>query len=205
MGITERRERDRQEMRELILRHAIKLFLKKGFENVTIRNIAESMEYSPATIYLYFKDKDEILYALHTEGFQKLINMQQTIQGIEDPLERLRKHGQVYVRFALDNPEYYDLMFIMSATGRKIKEHQQEWKVGIDSYDLLRQNVQECMSKGLMHSGNVETASFALWSLVHGMASLIIRQRCLMIPESQLDGLVLDALAYVSSSLESNH
>jgi AcrR family transcriptional regulator len=61
MGIKERKELEKQKMRKLILDNAMKLFLEKGFENITIRHIAEKIEYSPATIYLYFKDKDEIM------------------------------------------------------------------------------------------------------------------------------------------------
>ncbi|HEY9245546.1 MAG TPA: helix-turn-helix domain-containing protein, partial [Candidatus Methanoperedens sp.] len=72
MGIKERKELEKQEMRKLILDTAMRLILEKGFENVTIRHIAEEIEYSPATIYLYFKDKDDIIYTLHREGFEKL-------------------------------------------------------------------------------------------------------------------------------------
>ena len=76
MGIKERKEQEKSEMRELILKTAMNLFLDKGFENITIRHIAEKIEYSPATIYLYFKNKDEILYTLRREGFEKLYERQ---------------------------------------------------------------------------------------------------------------------------------
>ena len=201
MTISDRKERDRQEMRRMILDHAKKLFLKEGFENVTIRNIAESMEYSPATVYLYFKDKDEMYYALHVEGFQKLVKAERSILSTKDPLERLRKCGEVYIRFALENPEYYDLMFIMSATGKRIGEKDKKWAVGVEAYDILKQIVHDCMEAGAIPRANVDAASFALWSLVHGMAALIIRKRCIMIPEENLNGLVQEALAYVMQSL----
>jgi AcrR family transcriptional regulator len=85
MGIAERRESDKQRMRGRILEAAMKLFLKEGFERVTIRAIAKAIEYSPATIYLYFKDKNEILYALQTIGFEKLYKEQQDVLKIKDP------------------------------------------------------------------------------------------------------------------------
>ena len=78
MGIKERKENEKSEMKELILKTAMKLFLDKGFNNITIRNIAEKIEYSPATIYLYFKNKDEILYTLRREGFENLYELQKT-------------------------------------------------------------------------------------------------------------------------------
>jgi len=201
MTIADRKDRDRQEMRSHILDHAKKLFIKEGFENVTIRNIADGIEYSPATVYLYFKDKDDILYALHVEGFRKLIKAQQAILPTRDPLNRLKKCGQAYIRFALENPEYYDLMFIMSATGKKIEETDKDWTVGLESYDILRQIVRDCMDADAIPRNNIDTVSFALWSLVHGMAALIIRKRCVMIPEEDLEGLVQSALHYMMQLL----
>ena len=62
MGISERREREKQELREKILEKAKEILIKEGQDNLSIRNIATAIEYSPATIYLYFQDKDEIVY-----------------------------------------------------------------------------------------------------------------------------------------------
>ena len=72
MGILERKERDRVEMRERIIDVAIEMFVKEGYEKTSIRNIAEKIEYSPATIYLYYKDKDELLYDVQAQAFEKL-------------------------------------------------------------------------------------------------------------------------------------
>ena len=72
MGILESKERDRVEMRERIIDVAIEMFVKEGYEKTSIRNIAEKIEYSPATIYLYYKDKDELLYDVQAQAFEKL-------------------------------------------------------------------------------------------------------------------------------------
>src|SRR5688572_21171318 len=103
MGSEQRRERDRQEMRETILRAAMKLFIEESFEKTTMRRIAEAIEYTPGTLYWYFKDKDEILFALHQRGFETLFAMQQPTMAIADPVERLRKLAEVYIEFALEN------------------------------------------------------------------------------------------------------
>ncbi len=200
MGITERRELEKEKMRKLILETAMKLFLDEGFENITIRHIADKIEYSPATIYLYFKDKDEILYALHREGFEELYRRQQTTLTIKDPLKRLRRQGEVYVSFALDNPEYYDLMFIMRGPVKKIRE-MKEWDIGMRSYEFLRKNVEECMEAGLLPRANVDVAAFSMWSQVHGIASLIIRDRCMMFPEEQMNHIVEGALDFMLASI----
>ena len=166
MGIKERKELEKQEMRKLILDTAMKLFLEKGFENITLRHIAEKIEYSPATIYLYFKDKDEIIYTLHREGFEKLYGWQQKIITIKDPLKRLHKHAQMYVSFALENPEYYDLMFIERAPFRTIKglecKDGMNWEIGMRSYDLLRKNIEDCIEAGVFQNTNIDVAAFSM-------------------------------------------
>ncbi|MCZ7362047.1 MAG: TetR/AcrR family transcriptional regulator [Candidatus Methanoperedens sp.] len=199
MGRTERKELEKQKMQKLILDTAMRLFLEEGFENITIRHIAQEIEYSPATIYLYFKDKDEILYTLHREGFEELYRRQQTILSIDDPLKRLRRHGEIYASFALENPEYYDLMFIMR-NFVKIKE-KKEWDVGLRSYEFLSRNIKECMEAGKFPEVDINMATFALWSYVHGMVSLIIRDRCIMFPERDANHIVKEALDFMLDNI----
>jgi AcrR family transcriptional regulator len=201
MGIAERREGDKQRMRGRILEAAMKLFLKEGFERVTIRAIAKAIEYSPATIYLYFKDKNEILYALQTIGFEKLYKKQQDVLTIKDPWKRLRQHGKVYVEFALKNPEYYDLMFIMRGPVIKMKE-KEKWESGQRSYEFLKENIKECMLAGYLTKINEDIATFAKWSLTHGMASLIIRDRAIMLPKEHLNAIIEGALDFMMESIK---
>ena len=205
MGIKERKELEKQKMRKLILDNAMKLFLEKGFENITIRHIAEKIEYSPATIYLYFKDKDEIIYTLHREGFEKLYMWQQKILPIKDPLKRLHRHAEMYVSFALENPEYYDLMFIKRAPFKKIKEMEckdgMNWEIGMRSYDLLKKNIEDCMKSGVFQNTDIDVAAFSLWSYVHGIVSLIIRDRCSMFPEEQMRHLVKGSLDFMQENI----
>jgi AcrR family transcriptional regulator len=201
MGVKERKERERKRVRALILKAAMRLFVEEGYEHVTIRKIAEEIEYSPATIYLYFKDRDEILYTLHAEGFEKLYQRQQTVLAIKNPLERLLKHGEVYVSFGLENPEYYDLMFIMREPARKISEDRQ-WDIGLRSYGFLKGNVEECIEAGLLPRTDPDVATFSLWSHVHGMVSLIIRDRCIMFSKEELPSIVQRALELMKGSMK---
>src|SRR3954465_10081940 len=112
MGIIERKERDRVEMRERIIDVAIEMFVKEGYEKTSIRNIAEKIEYSPATLYLYYKDKDELLYDVQKQCFEKLDLEFQHAVTAEDPFERLKQICHTYVHYGIDHPELYDLMFI---------------------------------------------------------------------------------------------
>lgn len=200
MGIAERKEKEKQEMRKRILDTAKRLFIVDGFDKVTIRGIAERIEYSPATIYLYFKDKNEILLALHAEGFDKFYQQQQTILSIRDPWKRLREHGRIYVSFALENPEYYDLMFIMRGPVRGLKA-KKEWSAGMHSFEFLKENVKECMDAGYIQRTDLDISAFAIWSFTHGIASLVIRDRTGNFPEKLLPSIIEGALDFMMKGI----
>jgi len=184
MGLSERKEREKQEMREMILDAARNLFIKEGFEQVTIRSIAEEIEYSPATVYLYFKDKDSILCALQEIGFRELDKRMTMLDAVRNPAERLRLSGKIYCDFAMENKELYDLMFIMRAPMNAV-DSPAEWKVGRHSYELLQSIVQECIDGGIIKTADPKIATFSLWALMHGAVSIFIRGRAPMIPQEQ--------------------
>lgn len=196
----ERKQREREEKRDLILKAAMQLYKKGGVENISIRAIAEKIEYSPAAIYSYFNDKGEILHALHTQGFEKLYGLQRTLDNIADPLEKLFQMGRLYMKFAQENPEHYDLMFIARGVAEKINE-KKEWDVGNRSFQYLRDTVEQCIKKGYIINSDIDSATFAIWSMVHGMAALIIRGRCLMLPGEFVDHIVQGALKFMNESL----
>jgi AcrR family transcriptional regulator len=200
MTIATRKERQKEEMKGLILEAAMKLFVEEGFATVSLRRIAEKIEYSPSTIYLYFKDKDEILYALHTEGFNELYRPQEAIPKTKDPLERIRKHGEVYIKFALENHEYYNLMFIMRSPARKF-ENGEVWNVGLRSYEFFRRDVQAAIDAGVFKPAHPDIAAFSLWSHAHGIVSLILRNRCTMMDQQQLPAVAEQALHFVIDNM----
>lgn len=191
MGITERKEREKQEIRKMILETAMSLFLEEGYKNVTIRKIAEKIEYSPATIYLYFKDKDEIFLTLQKMAFEKFYEFQISGQHIEDPIERLSQQGKTYLQFAVENPGYYELIFFMNEPKDKLREPE-HYHMEIDTYGILKNNVKAAIDAGLMRTSDVDVTAFALWSYVHGLASLIIKRGFLM-PKEYVDYLVKEA------------
>ncbi|MEP6845845.1 MAG: TetR/AcrR family transcriptional regulator [Panacibacter sp.] len=187
MGIAERKEKQKTEIRKMILDASMKLFVEEGFENVTIRKIADLIEYSPTTVYLYFKDKNEIFYQLHELGFQKMAEANQMLAGIENPLLRLHKMGENYINFGLSQPEFYDVMFIQRAPMQVLEQMEDcDWKNGETALNFLRSTVEECMAKGFIKKGNVDAVSMGIWGMVHGLVSLAIRQRFdKLCPENQ--------------------
>jgi AcrR family transcriptional regulator len=178
MGIVERKEREREEMRELILEASRKLFLAQGFDKTSIRNIAEAIEYSPATIYLYYKDKNELLYSLHEAGFVKMMQEFSSAETIQDPMERLIGLGNHYIKFAIENPELYDLMFIMEAPMETLACREESWDEGARSFDFLKVTIIDCIKAGYFkNTVNVDDASLTIWSFMHGLLSLYLRKR----------------------------
>lgn len=179
MGIAERKEKQKAEIRQQILDASMKLFTEQGFEHVSMRRIAELIEYSPTTLYLYFKDKNEIFYSLHEIGFAKLNEINRNLSAIKNPLLRLHKMGENYVDFGMQNPEFYDVMFIMRAP-MEVLEHRDEacgWDQGNAALNALKSVLQECMDKGFIVKGSVEASAMAIWGMVHGLVSLAIRDR----------------------------
>ncbi len=187
-------------MRDTILTTAMKLFLEEGFQNVSIRRIADKIEYSPATIYLYFKDKDEILYALHNAGFEELYKHQQKVMSIKDIKKRLVKHGEVYIQFALEHPEYYNLMFIMRSPIRKLAKGE-EWNAGMRSYEFFREDIRRAMDAKVLGKSDVDVVTFALWSMVHGIVALIPRNRCPMLDQAALPAVAQKTFQYLMKNV----
>src|SRR3954468_3490798 len=93
MGTKERREREKTEVREKILDAARNLFVSEGYESVSMRKIAEAIEYSPTAIYVHFKDKAELMQQLCEHDFRSLAHVFQDLNQIADPIERIRQHG----------------------------------------------------------------------------------------------------------------
>jgi len=178
MGVQERKAKEKEELKELILNAAMALFVEKGIEQTTIRSIADSINYSIGTVYVYFKDKNEILYAIHSLGFKRLRQYFADLQNIENPKERLSKMGIIYVKFAMENSSVYDLMFNLNAPMKCLSDkHENEWNEGKAAFDVLRSTVQECISMGYFKGHAAEPMAFLVWSMVHGMCSLEIRKR----------------------------
>src|SRR4051812_49342645 len=125
MGSTERREREKLELRTKILDAARELFVSDGYDAVTMRKIAERIEYSPTAIYIHFKDKSALLQELVSEDFGQLAAHFAKLGRIDDPIERLAKCGKAYVEFGIEHPNHYLLMFTMTPPdGFEPKSHQ---------------------------------------------------------------------------------
>lgn len=194
MAISDRKAREKEDLKALILSGAKKLFVEKGIEQTTIRNIADAIDYSVGTVYVYFKDKNAIFHALHTQGFTQLGSEFKVLFHVSDPMERLRAMGRVYINFALQNPDMYDLMFNLKAPMEFLNDSkEEEWNEGKATFDVLRTTVGQCMANGYFKGHELEPTAFMIWSMVHGMISLEISKRSIGVDIKQPETIVMAA------------
>jgi AcrR family transcriptional regulator len=193
MGIKERQERERMAVRHAILDAARELFVTEGYRNVSMRKIAERIEYSPAAIYSYFPSKDDIFFALAEEGFQRLAaDIQTALEGIPDPLERLRRGLFVFYDFSKVNPEFFALMFV----DRSVPSLSQDFQ----RFEFFQQltaraeaDIQACIERRLFSRDlNPAAALHVLWVGVLGAATIGLAQR--LAPGEDPDALAHDLI-----------
>ncbi len=174
MGLKARREREKEELRQEILDAARELFVIEGYENVSMRRIAEKINYSPTTIYLYFKDKADLLYQICEETFAKLVNKGDKIMAENaDPLTALKKIGRYYVEFGLRNPNHYMVTFILPHEHGMDKE-KTENSTGMRAFNFVKMNIEECVQCGIFRKVDADVASQVMWAGLHGITSLLI-------------------------------
>ncbi|MFN0257339.1 TetR/AcrR family transcriptional regulator [Pedobacter ureilyticus] len=173
MGRKEKDKKQIEDVRLRILEVAKNLFLKNGFEATSIRKIAAEIQLSPTTIYLYYKDKGEIAYTLHKEGFKLLGEQFFVLQHVESGFERLKAMGKVYLNFAIQNTDFYQLMFIMKEPIDFIADKDScQWEEGEFAFGALLQTVLDCKAEGYFKGLNENNVALNVWSLVHGLCSL---------------------------------
>lgn len=201
MGIEERRDRERQAITESILDAARELFLAEGYQSVSIRKIAERIEYSPAAIYSYYPSKDDIFLALFKEGFHRLAGKVQAAKIADDPLENVRACWWAFYEFSKEQPEYFLLMFV----DRSVPRITQQW----DGFEFLQQlladavdSIQQAIDAGAFPTSmSPDAAMHMLWAGLIGPAVVGIRHR--LASSEDYDALARDVLNVTIAGLQS--
>ena len=162
----------RGELRELILGAAVGLFLEKGYEGLSMRQIAEAIGYTATTIYRYFENKDALLRAIIDEGFGRFLGaLSAASRSQKEAGARLKAIGAAYIRFGMNYPLHYQLMFM-----QRCDLLMDGWSsaTGDDSFYVLQDATREAMEAGVLRQGDPREISYLLWSMVHGLTSLRI-------------------------------
>ncbi|MBA4117155.1 MAG: TetR/AcrR family transcriptional regulator [Rubrobacter sp.] len=170
MGIKERKQRQRQELKSGILAAAREIASEEGWKAVTIRKIAALIEYSPPVIYEYFDSKDEILLDLMRTGYaEQLEAIESTVRAAKDPEEALLGIGRAWMDFAFRSPDLYQVMYGLGSVPFSAAETSKEGEKIADSVGGVVEGI-------LRNSGgktdDVGGKVVLLWATVHGLAAL---------------------------------
>ena len=173
MGIKQRREREKQEVRQGILTAAREIARQEGWQSVTIRKVAERIEYSPPTIYEYFENKEDILLELLREGYRQLAAaLRRAWESTEDCEQRLMNMVEAYWQFAMSQPELYQVM-----NGLGVPYCSEKPSAAHESFDITHEALVDWMHTMGVDIPDVEGAVEIIRSLVHGLISLTMADR----------------------------
>jgi AcrR family transcriptional regulator len=142
-------------------------------DSVSIRAIADAVGVTPPSIYLHFPDKDSLILAVcerHFEAFDSVI--EQAGRSTDDPVESVRRRGRAYVRFGLENPEPYRILFMTRTSGDRRLEALTG--AGARAFQHLVDAVQRCIDAGAFRPVDPVLAATGVWTAVHGVTSLLI-------------------------------
>jgi len=181
VGIAERRAREREALRTRIVEAAREILSEQGPDALSIRSIAERIEYSPATIYLYFRDKAELIREVAREGFARLVACIEEAVGElgpnAHPADQFRATGRAYARFAVENAAYFRVMFeppeVPGAGGLSPAEPDPRPAWGAHLVTVVTRGKEA----GLMDIGDPVRAALIAWGVMHGLASLYLSGR----------------------------
>jgi len=176
LGPRERREREREEIRTKILDAARELFVREGYEAVTMRRVAEKIEYSPTAIYFHFRDKETLLREICDADFLTLGHSIAEAGRIDDPIGRMKATGLAYVRFGLEFPNHYQLMFMTPHPPLGDEHAVERGNPEEDAYAFLKGTIEEAIAQNLFlpEFADADLIAQTVWAGVHGVISLHI-------------------------------
>lgn len=167
-----RREAERKALRATILKAAGEVFLEKGYEAFSMRQVAVRIGYSATTIYHHFLNKEDLLMALLDEAFAEFTDaMRQAIDAEPDPAAKMGAMGKAYVRFGLAHPVHYQLMYLRRP-GWIAEKANAAGDAHREGYRMLLRGVEEGVEKGWLPRTDPERLADWMWATVHGLVML---------------------------------
>lgn len=187
------RKGDGDRLREEILEATERLLLETGSEDaVSIRAVAKATGVTPPSIYRHFADKDHLLFEACSRVFNLLDEaLEAAMQGIDDPVEAMAARGRAYVRFGIDHPEHYRIMFM---GGAQHTPSQWEEVIHTGSFRHLMDGIQAVIDAGRMDPDtDLFEMALHIWANIHGITSLFVSRPSFPWPDR--DRLVEEHLA----------
>lgn len=169
-----RRDQHKTDTREAIFRAAADLLAEDGFAAFSLRKLAARIGYTPTTIYRHFRDKDALVLAVMLEGFALFTaRLRAAVESSPDPREQLRALGEAYVRFGLEQPVFYQVMFMQHCELWLQLAPESRGEM-MTSYELLVGTLTRLAASGQVRIDDVETTADVVWAQVHGIVTLAL-------------------------------
>ncbi|WP_160395696.1 TetR/AcrR family transcriptional regulator [Paenibacillus sp. MMS18-CY102] len=170
-----RRGEQKEQLKELILKTASELFIEQGYSAFSMRKLAEKLGYSPATLYIYYHDKDHLLFSVVDDAFTLFrMELAQAASSTNNPWERLNRIGEAYIQFGLTHSIYYQLMF-MWRIDYLIQAKQGEETPRLEAFQVLFDSVKYAQNNDAIKAGDPYVYSDMLWAALHGVVALSIQ------------------------------
>ena len=171
-SVQKRREKQKAELRSELVAAAHKLVQEEGYEGLTIRKLAKRVGYAPMSVYSYFADKQDILFALAEDAFETLARRIEEHPS-DDPVEALQAVMTEYAAFGLGNPNEYRTVFMTAKTRPPEGQSFQEMHEANPAMKALISRVEACVAAGKLQ-GDARAIATMLWAVGHGTISLLI-------------------------------
>jgi len=201
MASKERRERNREDLRRKILEAAQQIITTEGFGALSMRKLADRIEYSPASIYLHFRSREHIAQELGEVGFGQLFSAMSAAAGREkDATDRMRAAAMAYIFFGTSHPETYRLILTgdseyMTAAFAEATQEATQDSAASRFYLLLIEIAEEGTSAGRYKANaSAEEIAKMVWAAIHGIVSLQLVCPGFLCSAANLAELTIDAL-----------
>ncbi len=170
MGVIEKRARQKEQFRNEILDSAREIFINDGYDRFSMRKLADKIDYSPTTIYLYFKNKDDLLFAICEEFFANFFAELNRIRSVSrDPVETLRQAFLYLIQFGLKNPNQYKLIFFTKSVYGTRQEWVEKDSMARNTYFVFKEIVQDCINARKLRKIEVDVIVDTLSMASHGV------------------------------------
>lgn len=166
------------DLRRRILDTTRHLLVKEGYQNLSMRKIADAIGYSATSIYLYFDSKDALLHTLIHEGMMQLHDElgERAAQFPDDPMTRLQALCRCFIDFGLSNPEYYEIMFQLRPE-RMERYPPEKYREARSNLDLFSRALEEGAEDGVFQIQDAHVLASTIWASLHGTVSLLLAER----------------------------
>lgn len=164
-------------LRDEIVEISKELLLKDGFSKISMRKIAKRADVTATSIYLYFKNKDELLLALIEESIQNLNRMLvDALDPQAGPIEQLEALAMAYTSYAFDNPQEYEIIYMVRPEEMP-KYPKEKFQQVRKTYEILADIIQRGKEKELFDVEDPLISAYTLWAQIHGVVSVVLNKR----------------------------